>query len=389
MARSASALINPNLLCWARSAARMNPHYAATKLGIPEDRLLKWETGDAQPSISQLRDIAKLYRQNFAAFFLPEPPEAFELPTKDFRRLPGTQLFEISPDIVFDIRDSLNKREIALELMQDTLSATQDFRLELNITDQIDSAAHILRDFLGISMEEQSTWKDFRIAFNKWREKLENNDILVFQSTKLNLSEMRGYSICYFPLPLIVVNRKDSHSARIFSMLHELTHLGLRTSGLCNLETREDLPPEDQNLEIFCNAVAGAALVPSDILLDTKEVRGNRSHVWDDDIMKLLSKKFGVSREVILRRLLDLGRTSKDYYQRKRDEYNEEFEARQKRGSGGFVPPSQDVLSARGKTFVSLVFDSLSTNKINANDASDYLGVKIKHFNKIAQLLHH
>ena len=58
----------------------------------------------------------------------------------------------------------------------------------------------------------------------------------------------------------------DANAGRVFTLLHEFTHLLLRQGGVCDLvQTAENTP--DSRLEAFCNAVAGAALVPVRALL--------------------------------------------------------------------------------------------------------------------------
>ncbi len=195
---------------------------------------------------------------------------------------------------------------------------------------------------------------------------------------------MRGYSLCEFPLPVIVVNRKDSYSARSFTMLHEFVHLMLHSSGICDLKTRRDAKPEDQKAEVFCNHVAGASLVPEKKLLHEPIIKQNTTQNWPDESLDELAMKYSVSREVMLRRLLILSRTNEIFYKMKRKQYQSEFK---KKETSGFVPPSINVISASGKTFVRLVLDSFYSNRITLSDVSEYLGVKLKHFDKISHKL--
>ena len=58
----------------------------------------------------------------------------------------------------------------------------------------------------------------------------------MFQSITVELASMRGFSITEFPLPVIVVNRKDMLKARVFTMLHEFVHLLLHIGGTCDLD---------------------------------------------------------------------------------------------------------------------------------------------------------
>ena len=95
---------------------------------------------------------------------------------------------------------------------------------------------------------------------NGWRRALEASGIVVFQMT-VSEEEARGFSIYAENLPAVVVNVKDAPNGRLFTMLHELAHLALRQAGICDL--REDQTGQVPHyVEVFCNYVAGAALIP-------------------------------------------------------------------------------------------------------------------------------
>ena len=68
---------------------------------------------------------------------------------------------------------------------------------------------------------------------------------------------MRGLCIFHDEVPIILLNGKDTTNGRIFSLFHELTHLLLGESAICENN-------ESSKEEIFCNAVAGEFLVLSD-----------------------------------------------------------------------------------------------------------------------------
>ena len=75
-----------------------------------------------------------------------------------------------------------------------------------------------------------------------------------------------------------------------------------RESSLCN-----DMTNTSQTLseEIFCNAVAGELLVPERALNITLKNGQYVSPYSKEDILQI-SKHFSVSRDVIIRRMLDL-----------------------------------------------------------------------------------
>jgi len=383
VARSAEAIIKPELLTWGRYSCGMPKSVAAQKIGVPIEKLLSWESGESRPTIKQLRKAANVYKQTFAAFFLQEAPEVFEPPVHDFRKLSPEEDGSLSPELILDIRTSLDRREIYLDLMHDFGENPLLFKSKTSVQEDPENVALRIRKFLKLTLGKQVGWKNNRIAFNNWRESVENTGILVFQATQVQLFEMRGYSVAKFPLPVIAVNRKDSYAGRTFSMIHELAHIMLRESSLCDLDQVQKPTSKSSRIEAFCNHVAGAVLVPREHLLSDPIVKEHSGTSWDEFEISSLSKAFCVSREVVLRRLLILGKTSREFYLQKRKDYKKELELIPKKSSG-FVPPSTNVVSATGKPYTRMVLDAFNSNRITTSDASDFLGVKLKHLGKIS-----
>lgn len=384
MAQSAQAILVPELLIWARKASNIPLEQVAHKLGVSTERLLSWESGEERPTIKQARRLASIYRQPFAAFYLPQPPIVIQPQLRDYRRFPGTSLAELPPAIHFEIREASDRRLIALELLEEAGMSPYSIEVVGTLDEDPELLATTLRNALNVNYEEQTRWRDARLAFNYWRSVLEDSGVFVFQSSRVELHHMRGFSIGDFPLPVVVVNRKDAYAARTFTMLHELGHILLRTSGICDLDERAGRSPEEHVTEIFCNHLAGATLVPASQFLKEDIVRDkNKSIDWQDEEVKELSLRYGVSREVILRRLLILDLTSEEFYQTKREELIKQYKLIPKKQ--GFAPPPTETVSTAGKAFIRLVLDSFSSGKITTSDVVDYLGVRLKHMNKVRE----
>ena len=385
MTRSTYAIINPELLTWAREESYLSLDEAAEYLSITLEKIKSWESGETKPTVTQLRNIAKKYKQPFAVFYLPTAPERRRVNVKDYRRLPGGGIRKLSNSIFFELRNAYEKRDIALELYQDIQKQPMQFSAEKFIDSTPEGIASQIRNELNITDQKQHKWKDTRIAFNYIREALESLGVLVLQTRDVELSEMRGFSIYESILPVIVVNRKDSYSGRTFTLLHELTHLIFRESGICNLDEDNSLPPEESSTEIMCNKVAGLSLVTKNSILSEDIVEQNNGPIWKDGLLVELSKRYSVSKEVILRRLLDLGMTNEIFYREKRTQFIREYQELPQRD--GFIPPAINIVSLSGRLYVSLVLTAVSKNRITLGDASDYLGLKFKHFNKVAEVI--
>ncbi len=384
MAKRIEALIRPELLIWARETAGFEMAQAARKLQVPTERLEEWERGGGRPTMVQFRKLARIYKRPLGVFYLPEPPSDVR-PLHDFRRFPGKVAGVQSPELRFEIRRAYSRRELALDLYQAVGGPPTTFSMSAAPSDDPEEVGTAIRDTLGIRYEDQIKWGGWHERLNVWRSALENAGVLVFQATTVAVTEIRGFSIGETPLPAIVMNIKDSPRGRTFTMLHELTHLMLHEGGLCDTLEEGGRRPEDQRVEVFCNHVAGAALVPGPHLLAEEPVRSkSRQAEWPDDEIARLARRYGVSREVLLRRLLIFERITKTSYDRKIRQYHEEFEEQaEQRPAEGFAPPHLMAISAVGPFFARLVLSSYHQEQITASEVSDFLEVRLRHLPKI------
>lgn len=383
MVKGVEAIVEPSLLIWARESAGLTVDKSAKKLGVKPKRLESWESGEKRPTLKQLRKLGKVYKRPIAVFYLPEPPKDFR-PMNDFRRLSGQIPDVESPQLRLEIRRARDRREIAIELYEQLGDEPPRFDLTANFSDDPERLAVEIRKLLGIARKDQIRLQNDYEAFSLWRSALEGIGVLVFQAVDVDLYKMRGFSISEKPLPVAVVNIKDSPRGRIFTMLHEFTHIVLNDGGICDLEEEADGMPEEPRVEVFCNRVAGAILVPRrELLQEDIVIQKEREVIWADEELKELANKYQVSRETLLRRLLICGRTTQHLYQKKREEFRKEYEKAKKYPGSGFAPPYRMAISTAGPSFVRLVLHSYYQDKITTSDLCDFLNVKMQHMGKI------
>ncbi len=377
------AIINPILLGWARQSIGYDRNIAANKIGVKHETLQKWETGELQPSIPQLRKIANLYKRPLAIFFLPKPPRDIIIP-KDFRRISIEQPKSLSPNATLEMRLAHRRRSLAIELAR---------LMEINITNGIGNA-DVNEDPEELAIRErkkfitniniQYDWINIYSALRYWKTKIEDLGILIFQTSRVALEELRGFSIPEKEYPVIVVNSNDAPSARIFSLFHEYAHLLINKGGICDMDYIEGSSTETMKIEKFCNHFSGAFLVPRHELLNQKVViNQSNKNDWKDEDIKLLSNKFKVSYEVILRRLLILDKTTESFYKLKREQLLKQYKDENEDKKDVIIPVYRKTLSKNGHKFSSMVLESYKEDKINLSDVSDYLGVRLKHLSKI------
>lgn len=378
------ALANPRVLEWARRMTGLETGSAARKAGVKPERLALWESGARRPTITQLRKLADIYRRPLGVFFLEQAPPD-EVAPADFRRLQPDAVGTLSPELRLAIRTARTRREAALELFEDLGGDPPGFRFRGGLSDDPERVGEKIRAALGIAVPLPQG--DPRIAFNLWRSGAESVGILVFQAQRIDVDEMRGFSISEHPLPTVTLNIKDAYVGRIFSLLHELAHIVLSRSGLCLLD--EDHPSVDaQRVEIFANHVAGAAMMPAASLLEEPETPRRPQDQISDRALETLAARYAASPEAVLRRLVILARASSSFYTRKRREYQKRYEALRKQKAKQGRPSRASLAIARGgRLFTSLVLEAYDEKRITARDVAELVGERLKHLERIRSVL--
>lgn len=384
---SVKALVKPQLLVWARGRAKVKAEDAAKAANVPVERLEAWESGDEAPTVAQLRALAGKYQFPLAVFYLPEPPMDFA-PLRDFRRLPDVEDETIGPNLAFHIRSAYERREVALELHEELRTKPEPFPLKVTIRDEPEKVGQALRDLLDV--DDESQMRGARNAFDFWRRRMEEHDILVFVISgphrPVELTQMRGFAIARAELPVIVINGRDySQGGKAFTLLHELAHIALGESAISNGAT-EDLSPtaEEQRIERFCDAVAAAALMPKRLIASALEAFPSGTRDWSDAELRGIADAIGVSREALLIRFVTLGRATWDYYRERRQQFIEEYRAAaaeraQEEKKAVPIKRSVMLMSWNGRGFTRLVLRGYYDQRITLNDVSSYLGAKLKH----------
>ena len=379
---SIRANVTPELLSWARRSAGYALEEAAKKINnISAEKLAAWEEGTDQPTVRQLYKLAEVYKRPVGTFFLSELPQDFTIP-RDFRRLPGEVAGVYPPALRRQIRLAEERRVTALELFEDLGEEPPAFPLAATLEDDPDELASRIREALSVDPAEQFSWRDPQRykPFRQWRTRIENLGVLVFQATGVEAQEMLGFSFAEPVLPVIAVNRKVRPNGRIFTLLHEFVHLMLRQSSICDIDEEAPRPPEEQRIEVFCNRVAGAALVPAEILVREEIVstRPPTRREWDEEDIKALALRFSVSREVIVRRLLIAGRTTEEFYRRKRREYFQPPAAGDEEQAGGPENRAVRALSTLGTSFITLILESHHQGHLTLSQVSGLIGERVK-----------
>ncbi len=374
--------IQPAVLRWARQSIGLSVSDVAEKLKRPREEVEAWESGRSAPTYAQLEKLAyQVCKRPLAVFFLPIPPEETP-PEKEFRTLPDIDLRSLAADTHMQIRRA-HAYQLALQELFDGNNPSERrilWQLHLSREAPMVPQARAIREFLGVSLETQSAWKDDDIALKQWRAVIESVGIFVFKAA-FKQKEISGFCLLDKEFPIIYINNSTTKTRQIFSLFHELAHLLFAVNGLSKLDKSyiDYLPKEEKNIEKYCNAIAAEILIPSSDFEQQTRLLPVDIERLDEAQFANLANRYCVSREAILRRFLEEGRVSQEFYEQRA----KFWASQQKSGSGGDWYASQKAyLSDR---FAAEVVKRHYRNQLSIEQAADLLGINPKNFPGLEQ----
>ena len=383
--------VNPQVLCWARTSLDLSQEEVAQRMNKKATEVDAWERGETSPTYIQLETLAyKIYKRPIALFFFPEVPEE-EAIEQEFRTLPEDELQRIPPWMRYLLRKARVLQLNLAELYGGVNPVKRRVLHDLDFTPSVAAAdmAKQVRTYLGIELDQQQAWKNTEDALKHWREVLEEYGVFVFKDTFKSLGgksvgtgdiPFSGFCLYDSDFPIIYVNNNNAKSRQIFTLFHELAHLLMHTGGI---DTRQDnyierMTGDDQRIEVLCNLFAAEFLVPSHDF----EARSTSVSI-DDRAIENWASLYYVSRETILRCLLDQGRVGQQYYEQKVHQWSME-----QTGSGGAGGNYYLTKGAYlGERYIEMVFNHYHQGRISVEQAADYLDARTKNVPKMEEWL--
>lgn len=381
------APVNPKVLAWARTEGGWSPEQVAKTLHVKPERVVAWEQGARKPTFRQIENLARFFHRPLSVFFQPAPPELPPL-AAEYRRLPGVEVGAESPALRLAIRQMLNRRALALDLLQELGEGVRLFDLVAHLNESPSAVGARLRAALGVSVESQLAWANEWQAWREWREAAEAAGVLVFQFAKVTLEEARGLSLLDWPLPVVGINAKERlPEAKAFTLMHELVHLMLvRGHEEQPALTERRSAAEWSAVERFAETAASHALVPEEALQQAVGPARATDQAWGIAEVQRLARRFRITPLALATRLRESGFMSWQRYHEWRAEWAEYVASLPKR-VGGFATPAEKAVGRAGRPFVKLVLEALDANRITSVDAARYLDLKFQHFDQLRALL--
>ncbi len=396
-------MVSSLVLRYARTSLRKSQEEASANLGISKDRIIEIESQseDVELTYSFLKKLSRAYKRPLAFFLLNRVPRNLE-PENDFRTLESVEVDDFDTQMALVLREAQSTRRKYLKLLNEL---EIDCKVDLPILDpahDVKIQAQKLRDAIGIDFRTQLKWvnSDHRLARYKWLSAIEDKGVLILSHT-FNVENIRGFALSGHGLPpAIVYNSQDDVRASIFTIIHELAHVLIMTGSSHG----------HKDIEKFCNAVAGNLLVPDhslrshpyfEKLVLSVNTMTDETTSFDYWIMRLASE-YIVSKQVILRKVFDLGLIRAPFFKSKYSEYkvnyteivqkNETNKKRRKEAGngGGGEKVASRVVRNFGASYVKTVLNAVNNSQISNYQAAEYFGrIKAVHIGNIAETFSH
>ncbi len=377
--KSAVIPLNYEVLKWARDRMNYAVEEAAQRLNVAPNRILAWESGEATPTVKQARKLAAFYDRPFLEFVfkdVPAIPKTELVP--DFRFHRGFGADQKSAELIQIQRWAEEVRLNALDLIELLGEEVSSFPKHLFATVDTDVEASSLdaRKALGFSVEQQTTLKASERGSlpNMLRRSIEQIGVLVLRTSDLSKANARGLCLFDEVLPVIVYG-SEAPGAQAFTLMHEFAHIMLKSSAISGTP-RFGGKFGHKRVEAWCNQFSAAFLMPKSELNQSLGDRPSTPHdTFDDSKLSELSKKFAVSEQAMLIRLVSLGYVQAGYYWKVKRPL---FVAQEEKFKGGGRSSyyGSRYRSAHGDFYTGLVLDAWNSGQITNHNAAEFLGIK-------------
>ena len=384
------ANINKETLGYICSQIGVTVTFLSQRTGQTEERVSAWldASNTDYPTINQAKGLAKVLKVPFAGLYMNKDILPIkQLPVlKNLRTLP----YEIATD-----DSSLNLAVVELIRYHDFMTSSEsDMKIEalpLSLPSIAGNASVIeyaktIRAFFGIRLEDQFKLTSSRQFYLYVRQKIESKGIFVHCFTGVDVETVRGISIFNDTAPIIGINENDRYPAKTFTIIHELVHILKHQSTICNEMVASFSSAEE---EVFCNAVAGEVLVPTDSL--NTYLSAKKINVITLDDVETMAGRFSISKEVVIRRLLDTNRFAQDEYDTFANEIRQNFlqqreaeKLARQEGRGQSIPKnvSREAIDKTSPTICRILLIGYSDGYFSKQEVSGFLGIKEKHIPK-------
>jgi Zn-dependent peptidase ImmA (M78 family) len=371
--------INRDRIRWCATERRISLDDLPTEAGVPAKAIAKLMDEGVGLTFPQLRKLADYFGRGVLFFLDSGPVDEERIHTIQYRTLTNQK-----PEMPFAIRKLIERverqRELYLSLREDIhVDDFQAFDPPEVPPEQPAAAAAIVRAWLRLGQAN---------SFDQYRSAVEARGILVFRSNGYagrwqiaKDSPILGFSLYSETCPVVVVKKSRWETQQTFTLMHELGHLILHKAS--SIDDDEDMRSRVGH-EREANAFAGHLLVPNSFLDQIRDDERPALLEHFDTWLAPYRQRWGVSVEMILRRLMDAGRLTQDRYAAYRSHVRGMVVEDEEGGSRAYR--HREPKHIFGDRFVRTVLDALGARRITATKACSYLdGLKLSDLHQLEQ----
>lgn len=379
------------MLTWARKTSGLSAEEAARKIGLgasarntPAEKLRALETGDKKPTRMQLERMAKAYWRPLTTFYLESPPSAGDRGV-DFRRQNQQATKEDAARLDALLRNLCARQSMVRSLLEDDEDARPLSLIgAISQSTPVKEAAARIRAALGVE-NAACFCQEHQIPehlFATLRRRIEELGVFVLLAgdlgshhAKINEKAFRGFAIADDLAPFIAINSEESQAARTFTLLHELTHILIGSTGVSAPPEPTKPTTSEEKIERFCNDVASEFLLPGNML------PAIHKQAKLDLVSEIIGKFAGdrnISEPMVAYRLWRAGRISAAMLRKLLGLYGERREEMRKRrredasGGASSYPAQRTEI---GSALLNLVARALRADELTHTKAARILGV--------------
>lgn len=314
MGRATEVPITPTVLQWAIRESGCTAEDIAKALKVSLQTLEGWAKGTQRPSLTEFRKLASSLKRPEASLLLPEPPQ-IPPPHVEFRHPQDSARKTLNAVERRYLREASRlQRALSWVLQELRQSHPQLPRLSTQVDPE--QAAATTRSALGVSPQQQLSWRDSSVGFRIWRSAVEQSGVLVFL-LPMGKPASRGFSLWTPEAPIIAINTWWNVEARSFTLFHEYGHLLTRTASVCSASSRLAFKDGADPIERWCERFAAAALLPWPDVESILRKHGLSDRPIEDlDDLRVLARSFKASLRATALRLIDHRRASWELYEK-------------------------------------------------------------------------
>lgn len=369
--------VTPSVLAWALDEDGRTREEVAEAVGVSAESLEAWAEGELQPTRGELSQLAKRLRRPRSLFFLPRPPTTASIPPS-FRHASEKSSGKDRQKARRFIREVRRVQRTLSWVLQDA-GEDKPHVPSIDRGEEIEEAATRVRNWIGLSVDEQTSWRDEYHAFRQWRRIVEARGIFALR-LEIGAGNIRGFSMWNQYAPLIAVNAsRYTPQSRIFTIGHELAHLVTRTDRSCTDSVDPSGETEWGN-ERWCEKFSAALLLPED------DVRSFVEQLYEQDMLAVARKvgrKYWVSLQASAVRLIELGIATRDLWAQV-----SALPASTRDSGGSGRPQSLRRLQEYGPQIPVILDDAVTRERIPLMDALDILNIQTDEYRRLIEISH-